>query len=231
VSQILLVRHGQASFGAADYDQLSDLGQRQSTLLGGALAARGIAPDLVVSGGMRRHDQTAAAVLEGAGWARSVEVDRSWAEFDHEAVLAAYAQVPGIGDLHARVATHDDPRRAFQEIFDAATTRWMAGELTGADAAFESFADFTGRVSRGLDDLATRLGRGETALVLTSGGPIAWAAARLLGGDESLWARLNLVIVNTGVTKIVTGSRGATLVSLNDHSHVDGPDRSLLTSR
>ncbi len=44
VSRILLVRHGQASWGADDYDQLSPLGDEQSRVLGAALAARGITP-------------------------------------------------------------------------------------------------------------------------------------------------------------------------------------------
>lgn len=231
MSQILLVRHGQASFGAEDYDQLSALGERQSAVLGAALAARDIAPDLLVSGGMRRHDQTARAAATAAGWARSVEVDTAWAEFDHEAVLAAYARVPGVEELHARVADEADPRRAFQQIFDAATTQWTRGELSGTGPGFESFADFTARVTAGLDRLVARLGRGETAVVFTSGGPVAWAATTLLGGDPQLWARLNLVTVNTGVTKIITGSRGATVVTINEHTHVDGPDRSLITSR
>ena len=42
MSTILLVRHGQASFGAADYDNLSPTGHEQSRVLGAALAARGI---------------------------------------------------------------------------------------------------------------------------------------------------------------------------------------------
>ena len=49
MSQVLLVRHGQASWGSDDYDVLSDLGERQSRMLGEALAARGVVPDLVVA--------------------------------------------------------------------------------------------------------------------------------------------------------------------------------------
>ena len=69
MSSILLVRHGQASFGAADYDDLSPTGHEQSRVLGAALAARGVGADLVVAGEMRRHAQTAASLLDGAGWA------------------------------------------------------------------------------------------------------------------------------------------------------------------
>ena len=52
---LLLVRHGQASWGAENYDQLSEIGWEQGRILGRALAERGIQPDLVVSGGMQRH--------------------------------------------------------------------------------------------------------------------------------------------------------------------------------
>ena len=78
MSSILLVRHGQASFGAADYDDLSPTGHEQSRVLGAALAARGVRPDLLVTGRMRRHGQTADGVLAGAGWDTPVEVDAGW---------------------------------------------------------------------------------------------------------------------------------------------------------
>jgi broad specificity phosphatase PhoE len=38
---LYLVRHGQASFGADDYDQLSELGRRQSVRLGEYLRGKG----------------------------------------------------------------------------------------------------------------------------------------------------------------------------------------------
>lgn len=63
-----LVRHGQASFGKSDYDNLSETGHEQAYLLGKDLARRGIAPSLIVSGSMKRHRQTLAEVAAGAGW-------------------------------------------------------------------------------------------------------------------------------------------------------------------
>ena len=58
---IYLVRHGQASFGAAEYDALSPLGVEQAGILGAALKQRGLSFDRIVSGPMRRHRQTAEA--------------------------------------------------------------------------------------------------------------------------------------------------------------------------
>ena len=44
---LYLIRHGQASFGAEDYDQLSDLGMRQSQHVGEYFSAQGIQPDTI----------------------------------------------------------------------------------------------------------------------------------------------------------------------------------------
>jgi hypothetical protein len=57
-------------------------------------------------------------------------------------------------------------------------------------------------------------------VVFTSGGPMGWAATSALEGDGALWLRLNQVTVNTGVTKLINGTRGITLLSVNEHSHL-----------
>ncbi|WP_210504113.1 histidine phosphatase family protein [Nocardioides xinjiangensis] len=222
MSRILLVRHGQASFGAADYDDLSPTGHEQSRVLGAALAARGVRADVVVAGEMRRHGQTAAGVLEGAGWASDVEVDPGWNEFDHLQVLS----------VHDSPSTVDgeSERAAFQRWFEEATLRWTSGEHD--DAYDESFAAFTARVAAAMDRLVAALPPRGTAVVLSSGGPVAWVAAALLADSSpartDLWLRLNPVSVNTGTSTVVRGSRGTTLVSFNAHDHLS-PD--LLTYR
>jgi len=208
VSVVLLVRHGQASFGAADYDQLSPHGEEQSRILGAALADRGIVLTRVVRGAMKRHDQTATH----AGFPEA-EVDGAWNEFDHVQVLAAHTP-PGTQEAVTE-------RRAFQRWFEQATERWMTGDYD--EEYDESFSAFTSRVDAGLRRTTEGLGSGDTAVVFTSGGAIASVAAALLGGGTDLWQRLNSVTVNTGITKVVVGSRGITLVSFNDHVHLE-PD-------
>ena len=63
---VWLVRHGQASFGKSDYDNLSEAGHEQAYLLGKDFARRGITPSLLVSGSMKRHRQTLAEIAAGA---------------------------------------------------------------------------------------------------------------------------------------------------------------------
>lgn len=219
MGQLLLVRHGQASWDGEDYDVLSERGHRQGALLGAALAARGVRPDVVVSGGMRRHRETVENILDGAGLGPvDVEVDGGWDEYDHVSMLA---QVP------TSFAGEKPTPAEFQTWMEQATDRWIRGEY--AEDYHEPFAEFTARVEAALTRAVG--GSGGTTLVVTSGGPISWATASLLGGGAGLWSRLNVVCVNTGVTKLVTGRRGVTLVSFNEHTHLEGGDAELLSYR
>jgi broad specificity phosphatase PhoE len=218
MGQILLVRHGQASWDGDDYDVLSELGHEQGRRLGSALAERGIRPDNVVSGGMRRHRETLEAVLAGAGHESvPVDVDPGWDEYDHVSMLA---QVP------TAFAGDKPTSTEFQAWMEQATDRWIRGE--NAEDYHEPFAAFTERVEAALHRAVG--GGGGTTLVVTSGGPVSWVCADLLGGGASLWSRLNVVCVNAGLTKLVTGRRGVTLVSFNEHTHLEG-EAGLLTYR
>ncbi len=218
MGQVLLVRHGQASWDGEDYDVLSEAGHRQGELLGAALAARGIRPDVVVSGGMRRHRETVENVADGAGLgSATVEVDPGWDEYDHVSMLA---QVP-------TTFSGEKPSPAeFQVWMEQATDRWIRGEH--AEDYHEPFGAFTGRVDAALHRAVG--GAHGTTLVVTSGGPISWVTASLLGGGAALWSRLNVVCVNTGLTKLVTGRRGVTMVSFNEHTHLER-EPGLLTYR
>src|SRR4051812_21113982 len=78
---IYLLRHGQASLFGRDYDVLSDTGVEQSRIAGLALAGRGVRPDVIVRGSMRRHRQTTDALQAAAGWEDlEVAVDPRWDE-------------------------------------------------------------------------------------------------------------------------------------------------------
>lgn len=211
---ILLVRHGQASWGAADYDVLSGRGEAQARQVGAALGARGLTPTRLVTGTMRRQRHTASLAAEAAGWAVEARVDGGWDEFDHVQQLAVHGPPDGTepGQL---------TRREFDAWFDAASERWTSGRH---DADYdEPFHAFARRVEAAFRRTVAGLGSGDVAVVVTSGGPIAWVAATLLGGGVDTWMRLNPVTVNASLAKVVVGSRGTTLVSLNEHGHLE-PD-------
>jgi len=228
---LLLVRHGQASFGADDYDALSETGHEQARILGRDLAARGVVPDRIVRGELRRHRETAEGILEGLGSAGSdipVTVDAGWDEFDFDHVLRVHrpseesrSVMASVGDLPA-----DRQRAVFQAHFEEATARWTGG--TADHEYVEPFPAFVARVT-GATERAAEAPSG-TTLVVSSGGPIALAVSRLLAGDASLWDRLNRVAVNTAVTKVISGRSGLHLSAFNTHTHLEH-DRSLVTYR
>ena len=212
MGQVLLVRHGQASFGAADYDVLSETGWVQARALGSWLAARGIVADVVLSGEMRRQRDTATALAEAAGWSVEPAVDAGWNEFDHRAVVTAYGGAPDTVD-----------RAAFQAAFTAALEEWIAGEPGDVP---ESFPGFVKRVGAALTRACAGAGPAATVVVSSSGGPVAAACAALLDPDRpsaergGLWTRLNTVIVNGSCSRIVVGSTGPRLLTFNEHEHL-----------
>ncbi|RNL60621.1 hypothetical protein EFK50_20110 [Nocardioides marmoriginsengisoli] len=213
MGQILLVRHGQASFGSDDYDALSPLGFEQSRLLGAGLAQRLISVDRIVHGTMRRHRETAETCAAAAGWTAEPSVDAGWDEFDFLSVLAVHPHEYG-----------PEPTKAeFQKLFEAATAAW----IEGADRPYaETFAGFTERVDAALERTAALAADGDVA-VFSSGGPVAWAVAQVLadGGDgidrAHLWTRLNRMAVNSALTRLIRGARGVNLLSYNEQSHLD----------
>lgn len=200
---VYLVRHGQASFGGEDYDRLSELGARQSRLLGDTLRARGLGVDVAVSGTLARQRDTAAAALPGLA---PVPGDPRWDEYDH----------------HALVPDPPPTSREFQEALDGALAGWVA---TPAFAAFQDGA------TQALREVVGGLGRGATAVVVTSAGAISAVCARLLGGGPEVFLAFNRVLVNASLTKLVVGRSGVSLVSFNDHAHFEGEHRELLSYR
>src|SRR3954452_15811962 len=173
---VLLVRHAQASFGATDYDVLSERGGAQVAALVEGLQRRGVAVDRVVSGTKRRHRDTAEPCAAAAGV--EVELDERWNEYDDADILGHHSA------SRARVerAPDDDAppvsSREFQDILDGALRAWIAaGASTPCRLPWQSFQH---GVTTALATLASGLTRGETALVVSSGGTIAAAAASLL---------------------------------------------------
>jgi broad specificity phosphatase PhoE len=223
---VLLVRHGQASFGADDYDVLSETGVEQSRVLGVALARQGLRPTTVLHGSMKRQRDTATAVVDGAGWALAPELDEGWDEFDHVGVIST--GLAGSDGLRSGAGAHSD-RLRFQQLFEEATARWSGG---AHDAEYaETWPAFLRRIGDALDRAFAREG---VTLVSSSGGPIAAACAMLVDPhaptDEvpRLWNAFNTVNANSSVTRLLEGSTGRRLLSFNEHSHLP---RSLVTYR
>jgi len=222
---ILLVRHAQASFGAADYDVLSERGHEQVTALVAGLAERGIVPARVVTGTLRRQRDTAKPCAEAHGLA--LTVDERWNEYDDRDILTHHSGAT-VG-LEQRPGDQPISSREFQEILNAALRAWIAAGAAGPCA--EPWTAFHGRLSAAMTELGGSLGRGETALVVSSGGAIAAMTAALLGLSPDALITFNHVSINAGITKLTVGRGGTTVISVNEHAHLDRLGESLVTYR
>jgi broad specificity phosphatase PhoE len=222
---VLLVRHGQASFGAADYDVLSDLGRRQAEVTAASLFERGYRPGRLLSGTPRRQRETAAAFVSLG--APAPEVEPRWDEFDPDDVLDHH------GDSAVRLqsdATGETlTSKAFQAALDPALAEWVAH--AERSPAAQTWPRFSGAGTAALRDLVGELTTGETAIVVTSAGAIAALVGNLLGAPAEVFPALNRVLVNAAVTKLAIGSTGINVISFNDHTHLEAIDRALVTYR
>jgi broad specificity phosphatase PhoE len=229
MSRVLLIRHGQASFGAEDYDRLSPLGEEQSRRLGRWFKKAGHAPDLVVTGTLRRHVQTADLCLEAAGISAPRMSVAGLDEFDHQEVLARYRPDLASGDaLLAEMALSDAPQRTFQQMFAAAVSRWTSGQFD--DEYARSWPTFRAAVMAGMQVLVSQ--EAPTIWVFTSGGPIATIVNALVGAPTSDAFTLSWPLVNTSVSRVSLGARRSALISYNGWPHLEGEDSaSMVTYR
>ena len=212
---LYLVRHGQASFGADDYDQLSALGQRQSVRLGQYWRERGLRFDTVLTGTLRRHAQTWAGIAEGLD-AHS-HTPLLWPglnEYDSNAVIAAIHPDP--------LPKPDTPelyRHHFRLLRDG-LTQWMNGVVS--PRGMPSYNDFVAGVRGALDHV--RHNCSGDVLIVSSGGPIATAVGQVLGTTPETTIEMNLRIRNTAVSEFMYNPKRHTLLSYNGLPHLDTPE-------
>ena len=224
---VLLVRHAQASFGAEDYDVLSPKGHEQVATLVEDLERRGVSISHVVCGSLVRQKDTARAIARAHGL--DMSVDERWNEYEPDLILQAHSTSDVRLESASAGARAPQSSAAFQDELDVALRAWIdAGEDGGAPGSWSAFRS---RVQAALDELRGTLVSGDTAVVVTSGGPIAAAAADALGAPEALFIALNRVLVNASVTRLVSGGRGTTLISFNDYSHLERRSPALTTYR
>ena len=213
MAELVLVRHGQASFGADDYDKLSELGWRQSRWLGEYFAERGAVFDLVIRGSLRRHAETLVGIGEGMGKPLDGGEDARLNEYDSHSLLRAH--------LKGKPMPQGGDRREHFRILREAMYAWTDGTLAGSP--HEPFAEFRARVLATLTEL--RGGALKRVLVVSSGGPISTILADVLGMPQRGVVDLNLQTRNTGISELQSGVNRIHCVSFNNVPHLDRPDR------
>ena len=215
MSVLLLMRHGQAQFGAAHYDDLSELGRRQAIATGLHFARAGTAFDEVQIGPKRRHAATAAGVLgelTGAPAPITVPALDEFAEADE--ILRAAEPLCGLsrGEMSAL------PRSEQLRHYDATIAAWMEQrvQLEGRPTA----AAFRAGIADWLREVVARPARSRRLLVVTSAGVIAAAVAEVLEMPVERMSQFTRVLRNASLTEIAFSAGRVSLMSFNCAGHL-----------
>ena len=176
MSRLILVRHAQASFFAEDYDQLSDLGDRQSEHLAAEWIRQERTFDAIIAGPRVRHRRTAQIVIDAyrsqgrpcpelvtaAEWDEH-QVDRAITQ-TQDALLQRHPQL--VEPLHLLHTATDRVAKArqFQRVFEAVSQLWVKDELPGVE--IEPWSVFRDRVLHGMKEIVAHHARGRTVACL-----------------------------------------------------------------
>jgi broad specificity phosphatase PhoE len=225
---IYLVRHGQAGHDENGYGSLTDLGREQARNVGRHLARRTGSLSFAASGNLARQLETVQEIVGQfePGAAPEPIVNAGWNEYDLTHLTSR--EMPPVG-TSTEAAT---AQRDFQRDLDKALLDWAADDhSTGAG----SYTAYRESIRQAITEIAAHAGPGQVALAASSAGTIGAVIAELWGVDSQTWPMISRTMVNASITKLIVGSTGINVMSVNDHAHADVADakggRPLLTMR
>jgi len=236
---LTLVRHGQASYLADDYDKLSLLGRRQAHVLAQYWLRIGAVFDRVYYGPARRHTETGEIV---ADLYREARVD--WPEpvvlpaFDEYAGIEVMRKClpnlvesdPAIQKLEAEfraAANQNAAFRAYDRLFQRIMRMWASEQLHTPD--LESWKCFRERVANCIETIRTTAPKNGRVVVFTSGGVIGATLGRALDLAPHNTLEVSWASRNASFTEFLFSGERFTLSTFNSHPHLQ--DAELLTYR
>lgn len=212
---IYLVRHGQASFGADDYDLLSPLGSQQAQQLGRYWHERAMRFDAVYTGTLKRHIQTLEGIRQTLPHLPTAQALPSLNEYDsHALIRCIHAEPLGPADTPELYRAH------FRLLCDA-IAQWMAGVIS--PEGMPTWEVFSADIRQALEHMRRQHHEGNV-LVVSSGGPISTAASLVLGAPAEVSIALNMRIRNTAVTELSMSAKRLMLQTFNTLNHLDSAE-------
>lgn len=236
---LTLVRHGQASFMADNYDKLSTLGELQAAKLGQYWLQAGTVFDQVYYGPAERQIRTgeiAADVCRRAGLPFPDPIPLSEVD-EYSGIEVMRTFLPGLMEKHEDIremeaqfrtaADRDSAARLFEKLFQRITRMWVAGDLDSPEV--ESWANFCERVDRGIDRVRKNPTRGGRVAVFTSGGVIAAVTRSALSLSPERTLELSWASKNASYAEFLFSAERFSLSSFNNIPHLANPE--LITYR
>ncbi len=232
MSQLTLIRHGQAAAFQKHSDVLTTTGEVQAQKLGEFWLKRGVLFDEVYTGALARQVDTERAVAKAfeaahTPWPAAVPLP-GFNEYDATGVLTRIVPALAARDqsFAALVAAFEqmrdtpDRNRPFQRMLEVAMTAWARGSV--AVDGVEPWPVFRARVRGTLQRVTTGAGNRRVA-VFTSGGPIGLAVQTAMKAPDGMFLEVNWRIRNCSLTEFVFTSDRFTLDSFNGIPHLADP--------
>ena len=222
MSELYLVRHAQASFGAVNYDQLSELGHRQSHWLGEYFGGRGVSFDTLVVGDMVRHHETLDGICSGMaidGTDRLVLPGLN--EYNFTGMIEAYGKSHGDDPIYQLITDNPDDKRNYFRLLRRVLTIWTRGEIPDAP---ETWSHFKARVSDAQQQLQAMADNGNSILAIASGGSVSMLIGLVLGIPDENVFDLNLQYKNTAISHFFFNSKKMNLTGFNAIPHLDSKE-------
>jgi broad specificity phosphatase PhoE len=239
---LTLVRHGQASFMQDDYDKLSALGERQSSILGQYWLRTQAGIDQVYYGPAKRHVHTGELLLVAEVFRKAgapFPDPKPAPELDEYPGVEVFRTfLPGLMEKHEDIRALEQSfreagekgepaARLYDRLFQRITAMWVAGELDSNGV--ETWAQFCARVEAGIRRIRESAGGNRRIAVFTSGGVIAATVRLALDLSPQRTLELSWTPRNAGYTEFLTSGERFSLSSFNNHPHLE--DATLLTYR
>lgn len=221
MKKIGLIRHGQASFGADNYDKLSALGQVQTQCLGKMFQQSQQKVNKIVSGDMQRQQDSLSNFCQYYQNPDMIKLDNHQGlnEFDHEAVL--FKAGLGFHDkltLSQFLAKQEKPQKVLMQCFNQAIERWQSGQF---DQDYdETWQQFQHRSWQALQDIIDQTNDHEYTLIFTSGGVIANLLQQMLALPVKRAVEFNLQIANASITHLLVKRDIMQLQTFNEFSYL-----------
>ena len=239
MGRLVLIRHAQASFLEANYDQLSAIGQEQARRLGQYWVRPKLSFHRVYSGPRVRQKDTVRIVAEvyrdaGLPFPEPVIMEE-FDEYHGDAVMEQglpqlLEKNEEVRELHRSFqnSSNSDRRQAtFEKMFESVITKWVDGEIVLPTV--ESWTGFCTRVDRGLSQCISANSRGQQLAIFCSGGPIGVAMRRAFHLSSRDTLRAAWMVRNCAYSEFLYSNDRFTLSSFNSFPYLD--DASLLTYR
>ena len=213
---IHLVRHGQASFGKEDYDNLSEIGLEQAFRLGQYFKTLNVNFDKILVGTLKRQIQTYNQIIESYDKSIDYESTPLLNEYDVKSVLMGFVN----GRCLSKDELHD--KKIHFNLLRNAVAAWSENKISYN--LNETWYEFDKRAQKFLKIINNT--KPKSILVVSSGGTISMILKQILSLPSSQFVNLHFQIFNSSYSKITISEFGMSLSLFNSIAHLDNQKNS-----